>query len=140
MTKTTRSQDTEFKSGQTVRNTKDSGRTIWPRTMDDSFWPMVMFTLGTGARTKLMETESITTQKVQRTKVAGLTTNRKAEAMRHGLMVLFIWETTLMARKKAKDNLNGLMEQCMMEHGRTTKWMEPEISNGLTVDNTLVST
>jgi len=86
-----------------------------------------------------METESITTRKVQPIKADGLTINRKVEGMKHGQMDRFTWVITLTARKKVKDNLNGLMELCMMVLGRTTKWMEPEISNGLTVDNTPVS-
>lgn len=87
-----------------------------------------------------METESITTRKVQPTKADGLTINRKAEGMKHGQMGRSTWVITLTVRKKAKGNLNGLMELCMMVLGKTTKWMEPEISNGLTVDNIPVST
>ena len=45
-----------------------------------------------------------------------------------------------MEKNKEVVNLNGLMELCTMDNGATTKCMEPDNSNGLTVDNTKVHT
>ena len=133
--KTTKNQVTEYKYGQMGQNTKDFGKMIWQKTTGDLFWPTVMCTLDTGARIRLMEMASISMRKVLRTKVDGLMISKKEKGMKHGLMVLFTKVITLMARKKVTDSLNGLMELCTMVVGKTTKWMEPEISNGLTVDN-----
>ena len=125
-----------FKYGQMVQNMKDSGKLIWLKVLEDSFWLMEMFTKEIGLMIKRMERVSTFMPKELLTKVAGLKTSKKAQEEKSGQMAHTTKELTSKERSMDKASFSGLTEPSIMDSGKTTKCTDQENSNGLMVEHT----
>mgnify|MGYP006099523671 CR=1 FL=1 len=76
----------EFKFGQMVQGTTDSGETEWPMDMEDSFMPRVMCMKVSGLKTRLMVMEFTRILMEVDTKVNGSKISNMDSVLSNGLM------------------------------------------------------
>ena len=152
-----------FKNGQMVPNTRVNGKTTELTEKENSYILTETYTMESGSTIKQTATVSIIISTAPCTRATGEMISSMVKEKNHGLMALFMRDTTWLAKSmewvfiagmtaaniqvngmriKSRDSelIVGWMDVNIKVNGSTIIWMEWESTPGLMVDATWVST